>query len=302
MRKQKRFEKLKEGEILILDGPMGTELQRRGISLDGPSWSAQALLSNPDNILSIYKEYVDAGADILTTNTFRTHERNLVGTKLENQGEELTSLAVELTQQIAKDNQLVAGSLSPLGDCYQIHSASKDEKQLFKEHRQQAKRLVESGVDLILAETFGTIYEAAIALRSGLETGLPTWISFVCGADGKLLSGESVTDAIQLMSTIGCHAFLLNCSPAPEALSQLQEFSLVNKSRNKDIPFGVYANTGRMVISDSNETTWESTEAEAPEVYAECAKSWIAEGATIIGGCCGTTPDHIRILKEKILS
>src|SRR5512143_3259600 len=204
--------RLASGRALLLDGATGTELQRRGVDTSLPLWSARALLEAPEVLRAIHADYIAAGADILTTNTFRTHRRTLTRAGLGERTHELTQFAVRLaseaTQQ-ADRKVFVAGSLSPLEDCYSPQLVPPD-GELWIEHAEMAHDLAQAGCDLLLIETMNTIREAVIAARCAAATGLPVCVSFVAGLNGlppdqvreaaadetqarvTLLSGESI--------------------------------------------------------------------------------------------------------------
>ena len=131
----------------------------------------------------------DVGADVITANTLRAHDRNLQHTEYAHQAFELTRIAVELARQAAGNGALVAGSQSPLEDCYSPELGPGD-VELNREHQAMSRHLADAGVDLILVETQNTIREAAVATRAAASTGLPVFVSFVCNRQGRLLSGE----------------------------------------------------------------------------------------------------------------
>ena len=280
----------------LLDGALGTELGNRGVPLTEPAWSAPAILTHPNTILDIHKEYAQAGAECLTANTFRTHRRNLQPAGLDQQATELTTRAVGLAHQAANgaDHPVwVAGSQSPLADCYRPQDVL-DDKTLDREHLEMARQLAEAGVDLILVETQNTIREALAATRAAIETGLPVMVSFLCDSAGQLLSGESLHQAAKTVTEFEPLAILVNCLPGrsvPKALNEL-------RNAVPDVPIGVYANTGEF----DPERGWCATNLEDPVCYAEAAQSWRRLGAKLIGGCCGTTPDHIHELREVFAS
>ncbi len=282
------FERLNDPRPLLLDGATGTELDRRGLDLTPPLWSARSLRSHPDVVREIHKSYVDAGADVITANTFRTHDRNVRDEGLN--GRDMTRVAVEIAREAAGD-RFVVGSIAPLQDCYRPE-LTLPEDVLLEEHRQMAGHLDESGVDGILVETQLTIREAIAATRAATETNLPTLVSFVCGIDGKLLSGESLTDAVTAVLPWKPSALLVNCVPADVVVGLLKE---IHQSA-PGIPCGAYANTGRY----DEATGWSDTVAVEANAYTELAHDWLDSGATIIGGCCGTTPEHIRRLRRLI--
>ena len=274
---------------LLLDGATGTELDRRGLDLTPPLWSARSLLSHPEIVREIHESYVEAGADVITANTFRTHDRNVRDEGLN--GRDMTRLAVEIAREAAGDRAFVVGSIAPLQDCYRPELTLPEEV-LLDEHRQMAGHLDESGVDGIPVETQLTIREAVAATRAATETQLPTLVSFVCGIDSKLLSGESLTDAVTAVLPFGPSAILVNCVPADVVAGLLKEI----QQSAPGIACGAYANTGRY----DADTGWSDTVAVEADVYVELAEEWLNSGATIIGGCCGTTPTHIRRLRQLL--
>jgi homocysteine S-methyltransferase len=285
------LECLNHTKPLLLDGATGTGLNRRGIDLSLPLWSAAAIESAPDVLRQIHAEYVTAGAEILTANTFRTHARNLFAAGRADRAGELTQRAVDIARSAAGDSAWVAGSQAPLEDCYSPQRVPDDEV-LKREHETMSRHLAAAGVDLILVETQNTIREAMAATQSATTTGIPTFVSFVCGAEGRLLSGETLTEAVTAVLPFQPTAVLVNCIPAESALSILEELHAAAGA----ISFGAYANIGKQ----EPDGTWIDSDAVDPKCYARYAESWLKYGAKIIGGCCGTTPEHIQKMKNLV--
>jgi len=281
-------ERLQDPQPILLDGATGTELHRRGVETVLPLWSAEALVDAPDVVRQIHREYVDAGSEILTANTFRTYRRTLSHAGWEDRAAELTAVAVELAREAAEGRAWVFGSQPPLEDCYSPELVP-DDAALAVEHAEMSANLVDAGVDGILVETQNTIREAVAATQAAAETGLPVMVSFVCGDDGRLLSGESLSSAVDAVALFGPEVVLVNCVPADAVLLLLQE--LLDSAPG--IRFGAYANIGRPDPVHG----WINTDAQDPARYAEFAESWLKFGAKILGGCCGTTPEHIRRLR-----
>lgn len=281
-------ERLESLVPILLDGATGTELARRGVQIDVPEWSATALLSAPDLVRQVHAEYVDAGAEWITANTFRTHARNLAHCGLSHRAVELTDLAVRLARDAAAGRALVLGSQAPLEDCYSPHLVP-PEADLEREHRAMARNLADAGVDAILVETQNTIREAAAAARAAAGTGLPVLVSFVCGRDGRLLSGEQLASAAS--AVLGCRpaALLVNCLPPESVAAALTELLAAAAG----LPVGVYANIG---YADKR-GQWVMTDSVEPAVYAAQSAEWLRAGARIVGGCCGTTPGHIAAVR-----
>ncbi len=228
---------------------------------------------------------------MLTANTFRTHARSLGRAGRSGQAGELTRLAVEIARQESGGAVWVAGSQAPLEDCYRPELTPSD-GELEREHQLMAENLALAEVDFILAETHPTICEARAVVRAAQSVGLPVMVSFVCGRDGRLLSGESVVDAANAVLPHDPLAILVNCLPAETAVQAVRDL----KKSALSHPVGVYANVG----SVDDEGRWTNTDSQVPAVYAEHAQTWLSSGAKVIGGCCGTTPTHIGLLRQLI--
>ncbi|GIW82748.1 MAG: homocysteine S-methyltransferase [Gemmatales bacterium] len=290
--------------LLLLDGATGTELMRRGVDTGLPLWSAKALIEAPETVFAIHKDYVAAGAAIITANTFRTHRRSLAKAGLGFQARELTRLAVSLARQACEESgAYVAGSLAPLEDCYRPDLVPTDQE-LRQEHREMAHNLADAGVDLILVETMNTIREAVAAVSAANATGVPVVVSFVCkGAtspedhadwhSAALFSGESLAEAVQAVAVGQPVAILLNCIPVRSVEPRLQSLASLTEK-----PIGAYANVGHV----DEKIGWTLTNAVTPEEYAAAARKWYERGASIIGGCCGTTPEHIAALHRTFFA
>ena len=274
---------------LVLDGATGTEIERRGIPTTLPLWSAGALQTHPDVVREIHLDYVRAGADIITTNTFRTHARN-VGDPA--QARELTSLAVELARDAAKQGErrvFVAGSVAPLEDCYSPQLVP-DMTTCQREHQNHVQNLVDGGVDFLLIETMNTVREAQAGAEAAHATGLPFVVGFVVGADGHLLSGETLSEAVETITPLEPTAFVINCVPTQQITEPLRQLRMLT-----DLPLGAYGNMG---IPD-NDIGW-TTNMVDPAVYCQSASEWLNLGAKIIGSCCGSSPAHTRALRQLI--
>ena len=280
---------------LILDGAMGTELQRRGVDTGLPLWSANALMSHPEIILQIHRDYIEAGADIITTNTFRTTRRTMRRANLPDRSKQLTANAVALTRQAREGfperEILIAGSIAPLEDCYRPDLVPSD-RELREEHDELAVRLAEGGVDLLLLETMSTIREAYAACEAATSTGKDVVVSFICNTKGELYSGESLELAVKTISKLNPAAFSINCV-SPRHLSHPLQVLTAQSA----FPVCVYGNIG---APESEQHGWEFTQDITEEEYASYARTWHKEGVSIIGGCCGTTPAYIRGIAGQI--
>ena len=269
--------RLGSGPPLVLDSAMGTELERRGMDLDLPLWSARALLENPDLVLQIHRDNVAAGADILTANTFRTQRGSLCAAGIdESRARELTRLAVSLARDAAREagrEVFVAGSAAPLADCYRPDLVA-DRATLGREHAAHVENLLASGVDLILVETMNTIREARSATEAVKER-VPVVVSFVTNGRGALLSGEDLGDAVRSILAVRPAAVGVNCVPFRAIGAEVGRLSAA-------VPEAPIAASGNTL-----------SERPSPREYAQTAIDWADRGARILGGCCGTTPAHV---------
>jgi len=266
--------------ITILDGPMGTELIDRGVSLPAPLWSAHALETHPRIIEEIHREYAAAGAQVHTANTFRTTQR------ASGDGwEARTRKAITLARNSIPRSHRLAGSIAPLEDCY----APQDSPQHpGPEHTAFANLLAELGCDILLCETFPNTNEAISAVDAAVSTGVETWISFTAGYRGDLLTANEIAGAAAVAVDHGAAAVLVNCIPAVQTLAYVRKLSFLS------VPFGAYANAG----SQSDGLGW-GNHNNGPDRYADLAQTWIDAGATLIGGCCGTNSDTIAALARR---
>jgi len=279
--------------MLILDGVTGTELTRRGVETGLPLWSANALLTDEGArvLQQIHADYLAAGADIITTNTFRTHIRALAPSGNEHRALELTQRAVDIARAAIAETpdekpRFVAGSISTLEDCYRPDLVPPDDE-CRAEHSERVHHLVACGVDLLLLETFNSIREAVIAAKLATISGTPVIVSFVCNTEGRILSGKTLTEAAQELIPLGVVALGVNCGPTPNLSAPLDE---LRAACGPGFPLIAYGNIGY----PDEKVGWVNTDSEEPAIYCQHASRWPVH---IVGGCCGTTPDHIAELK-----
>jgi homocysteine S-methyltransferase len=278
---------------IILDGATGTELERRGVDTGTPIWSAMALLDAPEIVEQVHRDYLHAGAEVIITNTFRTHRHNLEKMGMGDEAARLTTLAVAIAQKAVRNSgrqAWVAGSMAPLEDSYSTARPLTNEQYL-QAHREMASNLAAAGVDLLIIETMKDILEAGTAAQAASETGLPFGVSFICKSNGNLLSGEQIEGAVKAVEIHRPSFVGINCTPAPQL-----HISLAQISAATNLPIAVYANAG----ATDDYQTWDDTEATDPEAYCLFAQEWIRLGAHLIGGCCGTQPEHIAALHKLL--
>lgn len=283
---------MKENKFVILDGALGTELQRRGIKTSLPLWSAQALVSSSKVVQQIHEDYIKSGAQVITANTFRTNIRTVNRAKISKTAKELTKKAVKLAKNAVRNSKqkiFIAGSVAPVEDCYCPDLVPSD-RELKTEHAALAKYLKKAGVDLILVETMNTIREALIASKAAKETGLPVLVSFVIGKNGRILSGESLKEAVKILEKMKVAGLLINCTPLEYSIKPLKE--LLNSTK---LPVGVYAN-GEGGPDDNQ--GWKFDNQKRKDKYIRYVKKWRRMGVKIIGGCCGTSPEYIKRISQ----
>ncbi len=286
--------KLTEGNIVIMDGATGTEIQRRGVKTTLPLWSAGALLNQPEVVREIHSDYIKAGAEIIITNTFRTTERTLLKAGQKNRAKEITvlacKLALESVKSSGKKNVFVAGSIAPLEDCYSPQ-LTPPEAELVKEHSEYAKNLAAGGVDFILIETMITLRETRAALEAVKKTGLRVAVSFCTNEKAKLLGGESLEAAVKLAERYNPIFIGVNCVSPKIVNEQMKLLKKITK-----IPLCAYAHGSGQPSDDEG---WKFDESDTGKKYLGYAKNWVKSGAQIIGGCCGTTPEYIKTLSSS---
>lgn len=263
--------------VIVLDGPMGTELEARGIATPEGAWSASALDRAPQVVAQIHRDYAAAGATVHTANTFRTRVRT-AGPRWA----ELARRAVDIARASLPAGHRVAGSIAPVEDCYRPDLSPGEGSRA--DHAALAAALAGAGVDLLLCEAFASPVEAAVAVREAARTGRETWVALTAGPDARLLTPAAMREAARSCVAEGATAVLVNCTAATRTLAYVEALSSLG------VTFGAYANAGRQ----DEGIGWGASPEAGAERYAALARGWIEAGATIVGGCCGTGPAHIE--------
>ena len=291
-------------KIALLDGGMGQELIRRSAKPPHALWSAQILMDEPELVEAVHREFINAGARIITLNSYSATPERLAPHGKGDWFEPLQQRAMELANRARETTQRsdapvkIAGCLPPLFTSYRGDLAPGFDDCL-KQYRAIAETQAGS-VDLFLCETMSSIREGKAAAIAAVETGLPTWLSFTLedSAERRLRSGELLSDALSAVSDIGLDAVLLNCS-APETITGAIE------TLTKTFPkTGAYANGFTSVAPLQPGGTVEVLNARKdldPAAYAAHAIKWIEAGAQIVGGCCEVGPAHIAHLNKVLI-
>jgi len=294
--------------ITLLDGGTGRELLRVGAPFSQPEWSAKALLEGPQYVTRVHENFVAAGADVITTNSYAVVPYHLGEERFRRVGHELAALAGRLARAVASGAPRpvrVAGCLPPLCGSYRndLYDPVVAEPIL--------ATLVDAlapNVDLWLAETLSASVEAElvagmIAAKGGAALK-PLWLSFTLedmvapGAAPRLRSGESVVDVVKTCARLGAQAVLFNCSQ-PEVMGPAVTIAAQTLralgSRAVEMKIGAYANAfvPLRVTTAANAELSNLRVDVTPAVYLDCARDWVSRGASIIGGCCGIGPEHI---------
>jgi len=292
------------GDIRILDGGMSRELQRLGAELKQPEWSALALINAPDIVRQVHAEFIEAGADVVTTNSYALVPFHIGEERFRKDGASLIALSGRLAREAADASGrkvTVAGSLPPIFGSY--------EPQNFDASRVQDYLgvLVENldpFVDVWLGETLSLIAEGEAVRQAVAKTGKPFWISFtldddtaqVNGAEPKLRSGETVRAAAEWAAGSGAAALLFNCSKPEVMKAAVETAATTFKKKDASLEIGVYANAfeGEQGETAANEGLHSTRADLTDDIYSRFACTWADAGATMIGGCCGIGAAHIH--------
>jgi len=292
--------RLAAGETVILDGAIGTEILRRHVT-----WADHQLASRPDFVRGIHEDYIRAGADVISTNSFQlcrralynhfrdeAHRRQIGATDLDDRADKLLAasvrLAIEARSRVAAGRPVaVAAAITTLEWCFRPDLAPSPE-QAKHEYKEVFQVVKEAGADLVLLETLNSIAEARAALEVAKSLGLPCWTSFVCDERGRLFTGETMAEMVAAVEPAGVDAILLNCAPPGDINAGIKE--LLPQAR---VATGAYPHIGRF-----DPPEWMFTDEYPPARYAQIASTWKQMGVRILGGCCGTTPDHIAALAD----
>lgn len=292
-------ETLDRGDVLLIDGGMGTELQRRGVPMDEVAWSGTAVFTNPDAVRETHEDYIRAGSRVITTNTFGSTRQMLepagFGDQVEAVHRDAVKLAMQARDNVGEQSVAIAGSISTEPPRFDRDAFLSPEKELAA-YREAANLLAESGVDLIALEMINETAHAARAMEAALETKLPVWLGVGCKKrdDGKIVSFDhtdldfvTVLDALIPLGPTVVNIMHSEIRAVPEAIELLRE--------RWSGPIGVYPESGHFT-----QPHWNFVDVISPEDLVTEALGWVSAGARLLGGCCGTSPEHIRALKAAL--
>jgi len=287
-------------EVVLLDGGMGQELRRRSGRPAGPLWSAQVMMEEPELVTAAHRDFIDAGARVITVNAYSVTPERLAREGIPERFESLQDAALAAADRARRESGRdvrVAGCLPPLVASYRPDLAPDPESCLASYRRIVAAQAVR--VDLFLCETMAAIHEAEAATAAAAESGRPVWTAFtVDDNDGtRLRSGEPLAEAARAVVAAGARAVLVNCSH-PEAVT-----TAMPVLAEVGVPFGGYANgfTSVEALQPGGTVDVLSPRADLdPAAYAEHALAWVEAGASIVGGCCEVGPAHIAALERRL--
>jgi len=284
------LEALAGGEIIVADGAMGTQLQARGLppGVFPEVWNDE----HPEVLLEVHRAYVDAGAQLVTTNTFGANRLRMREAGLENRAAELACRGVDLARRAVGEDAWVAGSLGPSGQLmapYGPLSVAEAEDA----YAEQVRAMVEAGADVLLIETQHDAEEACAIVRTArASANLPVLCTFAFDAKGRTMMGLRPGEAATRAEQAGADAVGANCGEGPAAILAALEAMRDATTR----PLVAQANAGVPQMAEGAHTVWDVT----PGQMADHARRFVELGARVVGGCCGTGPEHIRAIVRAL--
>lgn len=273
---------------LLLDGAMGSLLQQEGIKSHPQLWMSLANLTHPDDVVKIHNAYIKAGADIITTNTFRTNPVSVKRSNVKIKSSEFVKKGVELAQEAIGDKKLLlAGSNPPAEDCYQVDRRI-SKKEIETNHAQHIESLMNSGCNFILNETQSHLDEILFVLKFCDRNSIPFVMSLFFTSKMEILSGENLFEVVKLVDDYNPLAIGFNCIK-PSTFQKT--FNRISKTSS----WGFYLNCGHSEINNEEITCGIS-----PTDYAQEVKLYLRKNPTFIGSCCGSSPKHTKELRKLL--
>jgi homocysteine S-methyltransferase len=296
--------RLRDGGVVIMDGGTGTELERRGVPMNDHAWCAAATDSHPDVLRGVHLDYLQAGADVITANTFASNAQMLAAAGLGDRFDALNAAAVRIAreardQAAAERPVVIAGSLSHMMPV-QPGTDRRDARRIAAPDRardgfrRQAERLAEAGADLLLLEMMYDPALAPLVVEAARETGLPLWLGLSCRADAQGVpvgfDGDPLTAVIDAVPLDGVqvagimHSSVDVTGPALGVLA-----------RSWSGPLMAYPDSGRFEMPH-----WHFVDVISEPAFADRAGDWLSQGVQVIGGCCGLGVSHVEALASRL--
>ena len=287
------LKRLKNGEILVADGAMGTMLFDYGLKPGEPPESFN--LTRPEVLEEIARLYLDAGAEIIQTNTFGASPLRLASYSLEDKTKKINKNAVLAVRKVVGDRAHISASCGPSGRLLKPYGDTEPEE-IYNSFERQMKALVGAGVDSICIETMTDLTEATLAIRAAktVSPSTPVMATMTFDRTPKgfyTVMGTSIEDAAQGLKEAGADVIGSNCGNGIENMIKIaKEFK-----RYSQLPIIIQSNAGIPEMQGDKPVY-----PETPEFMAEKAKELVSSGVSIIGGCCGTTPEHVRAIRKMV--
>ena len=287
--KKQDFTDLAGKGILYLDGATGSNLMKAGMprGMSTEAW----VLEHPDVLEKLQREYVEAGSRIVYAPTFGANRHVLSGFGLDGNVEEMNLRLVDISQRAVRGKALVAGDIAPTGMLLESIGGDYSDDQMFEVYREQTSILASAGVDLLVCETMMSVEEVCIALDAAHAAGgsLPVMCTMTVTADGRAFYGGTAAEAAETLTEMGADAVGINCSTGPDQLE-----AIIRGIRQvTHLPVIAKPNAGMPVIDEAGNAVYNM----GPEQFAGHMKALVRAGASIVGGCCGTTPEYIHKMR-----
>lgn len=288
--------RLDDGGIVVIDGATGTELQRRGAVMDATAWCGSAALQSARVLTDVHLDYVAAGADLITANTFATSRVILRAAGLDHRFDEINRVTLDAALAVREryPEAVIAGSISHMTP-RRDHHGEPDLAELADAQFELATLLKDAGVDLILLEMMFTPERLEASFRAATQTGLPVWAGFSArrGADGQVLSFAQNSDIPFAEITPILDDFGVDAAGVMHSESEVTADALSLIRQRFSGPLTAYPDSGHMKLPE-----WQFEEVIAPGDLADFARGWTRSGVQVLGGCCGLGPQHIKALRH----
>lgn len=287
---REEFERLTGQRIVYLDGAFGSNLYLAGMprGICAEQW----ILEHEQVMMDLQRGYVEAGSQMIYAPTFGANRAALSLYGLEKQVKEYNSRLVDLSRRAVGDRALVGGDLSPTGKVLTSQGGETEVDEVYEIYREQIACLAEEGVDFLVAETMLSVEETMIALDAAQSVcQLPVLCSLTLEADGNALYGGNGVEAVETLQDMGASAVGVNCSVGPDQLENV----IRNMKRAARIPILAKPNAGLPLMDEQGNAHYSM----GPREFALHMKKLVQAGASLIGGCCGTTPEYIK--KTRLL-
>lgn len=282
---KKEFQELTEKGILILDGATGSNLMKAGMPRG--VCTEQWVCENPKPLIGLQRAYKEAGSEAVYAPTFSANRISLANHQLADKVRELNTRLVQISREAVGKDCLIAGDLTTTG------RQEIPYEELLEAYKEQIDAVMEAGADFLAAETMLGVVEPMAVLDAAASLGdIPVLCTLTAESDGSLFFGGNIYEAVETLAEMGAAAVGLNCSTGPDQLAAVTE----NMKKRVQIPLAVKPNAGMPVIDSTGTPVYSMGAAE----FAEHMKVLVQKGAGIVGGCCGTTPEYIRLLVQAV--